>query len=427
MPILLPNLARLTDIVAGKGARAAGLAFVNSAKVGGTAERKVALATVLPGALAPVAGAMSAGHRQWYLRQPGGVDGFDAELLPPADRELAAERVKVLAGWALTQSDSRAAFEGGVDRWLRNVGRETVLHNAEAEGARWYRYASANACGFCRMLATRGAVYVTARTAGEGNRYHDHCHCLAVVVRPGDTYTPSPQVQQWQKDYEAARDAGLTKPGEIATFMDNAPTGKATRARQAREAAKADPLAGKRRAPATAGGNGDDGGRKPPHTGGPAGLGPEPDPGDKNAHRAYWKARQDALPVDFRGDVLGPHEVKFVETFLDADHTLDWIPRDPKRRPTNDFVWTSNGDVEIELKSTKARYETIHGTIVKASSRAAKHDVVKDRFIIDLVDQPLTDDLRSQLEGFNVGRKKYRLRGLWVMTQGQLHEINLAY
>ena len=75
-----------------------------------------------------------------------------------------------------------------------------------------------------------------------------------------------------------------------------------------------------------------------------------------------------------------------------------------------------------------ADYDKIHGKTVDASSRAANNQhqpVVKDRFIIDIRDAPLTDDLRHDLEGFNDGRYKYRLQELWVMSQGMLYRIDL--
>ncbi|BBZ65809.1 hypothetical protein MINS_12380 [Mycolicibacterium insubricum] len=145
--------------------------------------------------------------------------------------------------------------------------------------ARWYRHAAANACGFCRMVAISGARYrseesaltVTGRSvslqtndyrqiaAGQttrdealdrrsrytsahqaakqgkmvgdtkigaqrgtqevGMRYHDHCHCTATVVRPGDTWNPPSYYDQWDQDYIAAsRETG--KPGAIAYRME---------------------------------------------------------------------------------------------------------------------------------------------------------------------------------------------------------------
>ena len=45
----------------------------------------------------------------------------------------------------------------------------------------WRRVPEPKACDFCLMLASRGAVYRTAATAGDGNDYHRHCRCDAVL------------------------------------------------------------------------------------------------------------------------------------------------------------------------------------------------------------------------------------------------------
>lgn len=128
--------------------------------------------------------------------------------------------------------------------------------------------------------------------------------------------------------------------------------------------------------------------------------------------------------MEFNGERLEPAEVRFVERFLDVGETPEWIAN-ARFTSTNDFIWRSNGNVEVEQKTVVPRPESIHGRIVDAASRAAKHGVVKDRFVIDIEDSPLTDEIREALEQFNVGREKYRLQGLWVMAQGRLNVIDL--
>lgn len=155
-----------------------------------------------------------------------------------------------------------------------------------------------------------------------------------------------------------------------------------------------------------------------------------PPPGDVEPWeiREYWARRQGALPIDFGGDVLKPHEVEFVERFLDAGEELEWIPKSPAT-PTNDFRWSSRDGVPVELKSTKARAATIHGRLVDAMSRAARQDVVKDRFIIDLGHDALPDGVLDQLvedlARFNVDRRKYLLAGLWLFVGTELHSVPL--
>lgn len=177
------------------------------------------------------------------------------------------------AQWALGAAGDAALdrMAGTLQRAVFDGARDTTILNTTLEpGARWARHASANACEFCRMLATRGAVYRTERDAvrvsgrsvdltesdrrmraggastdellarrmeqntyvrgkrkgqtktravrGEralGGKFHDHCHCTAVEVRPGTSYIPPDYVDQWEQDYiaavKAASAAGETK------------------------------------------------------------------------------------------------------------------------------------------------------------------------------------------------------------------------
>lgn len=117
---------------------------------------------------------------------------------------------------------------GGFQRLIADQGRATIVENVDRDtGATgWARHASANACTFCRLLATRGAVYksrdaaatvggrssggVRTRTRGKsplGARYHDACRCIAVPVFGGETYEEAPYVKAWRDSY---LDVGVT-------------------------------------------------------------------------------------------------------------------------------------------------------------------------------------------------------------------------
>ncbi|SIH90507.1 Uncharacterised protein [Mycobacteroides abscessus subsp. abscessus] len=198
-----------------------------------------------PEAIAPFLSAAALLTAQWYDEQPT-ISTYTAQ---PAELTPAAQ-LAVSGRWAMLQTAPLDALTGSAARALFNASRETVLTNVMAEpGARWARHASANACSFCRLMATRGAVYTSeasakalqrrsvyrsqrlAAKAGKnvgdsrigaqrgtralGERYHDRCHCIAVMVRPGNTYQPPPYVEQWERDYldavEATRTAGQTK------------------------------------------------------------------------------------------------------------------------------------------------------------------------------------------------------------------------
>lgn len=110
--------------------------------------------------------------------------------------------IDVLAGVAVgplfgANPDTAAAVTlavGGLQRLIANAARDTVTGSAVADPAAegWQRVAYGG-CGFCRMLAGRGAVYTEGRADFAS---HDHCHCHAtpawkgkpVPVKP---YTPS--------------------------------------------------------------------------------------------------------------------------------------------------------------------------------------------------------------------------------------------
>lgn len=154
------------------------------------------------------AGQLSA---EWYASLAPGSD-YVVEPAPPPPLKALQTNVR----WALTQADVASALSGSAERHVFTATRDTVLHNAKREHVRFARYASANACPWCRVLATREAAYHTAEAAVRG---HDNCHCIAVPVRGGDSYTPPDYVQQWQQDYQDARDAVGGQLNDIVNHM----------------------------------------------------------------------------------------------------------------------------------------------------------------------------------------------------------------
>lgn len=76
--------------------------------------------------------------------------------------DLAMQNVSVLASNAMT-------------RLVLNGGRETILDVVRSDEARYARILGGSGCDFCRMLADRGAVYLTADTAEF--EPHDKCGC----------------------------------------------------------------------------------------------------------------------------------------------------------------------------------------------------------------------------------------------------------
>lgn len=154
---------------------------------------------------------------------------------------LAAERLAGTARWALGGDGAQALsrMTGSLQRATFDGARDTVFDNVEASGSRWIRVARPNACGFCRLLATRtgessysskkAAVNVVGRRGGRtrggrrlGEKFHDDCYCQPVEIRGnqdvGDVLSPEDAnlVDQWNDEYLKARaNAGTGDPKQI--------------------------------------------------------------------------------------------------------------------------------------------------------------------------------------------------------------------
>ncbi len=98
------------------------------------------------------------------------------------------------------------------------VAREATLDTASVDGRfeGWARVAEPGACDFCRMLASRGAVYESKDTASkrrDGLRYHKHCHC-AVRALPRATGSSVPVAKSDPRGYRVG-----AKTPERARFV----------------------------------------------------------------------------------------------------------------------------------------------------------------------------------------------------------------
>jgi hypothetical protein len=188
------------------------------------------LVAASPDLVNPYASAAAKLTATWYdqLVPDSSYRAVTAPLPPEA--ELAAS-----VRWAVTPlfGPTEAAttdvplerLAGSMQRRVFDASRDTVALNVEAEPeTRYVRYASATACAFCRMLSLRtqgyylsehSARYVVGRKRGAdvyprgtqaiGEKYHDHCKCIAVAIRAGDTWKPPDYVNRWSQEFEDAK------------------------------------------------------------------------------------------------------------------------------------------------------------------------------------------------------------------------------
>lgn len=127
---------------------------------------------------------------------------YRAVTAPP----IAAARLSESARWALGASGDvgKDRLTGSLQRAVFDGARETTILNVQRTDSKWARYASANACEFCRLMAIRGSVYHKETIAGK--KFHDHDKCISVEDR-SDNYEQPDYVARWQDEYTSARDA----------------------------------------------------------------------------------------------------------------------------------------------------------------------------------------------------------------------------
>lgn len=232
-------------------------ALLSRIRVLSPAEARAFITDAYPALLEPYLKASSDLTMQWYAEQPTAPTQRGSGIfVPEAAPMRAGEQLAISGRWALSTSDPSTALRGNATRQVLNQSRDTVIVNAQREGVRWVRQAKSNACGFCKMLATRAAKDLaqysyksegvrkkldrygnptgdyTLMVIGKrgrkrrkngrnlGSEYHDHCRCTAVPIRDGN-YEPPEYVQQWTEQYDAiVKEHGTGDLLKISNLMD---------------------------------------------------------------------------------------------------------------------------------------------------------------------------------------------------------------
>lgn len=155
-----------------------------------------ALLEAYPELMAPFLATAGEVAAEWYTDLRGKV-GLKAPFTPkpapaPPTAELDADvrySLKPLFAPAgeFIGSEILSLLAGFTQKLIAGQGRQTIESSAFADPARvgWARIPQPGCCAFCALLASRGAVYSSAETAGLGNAYHKFCRCVPVPVFPG--------------------------------------------------------------------------------------------------------------------------------------------------------------------------------------------------------------------------------------------------
>lgn len=124
-----------------------------------------------------------------------------------ADRDAAATEGAIRAFVDKVNGGDYDAFErlvlSRVDYEIKRAAGTTMMENAARDplSPRFARVPSGGeTCKFCLMLASRGFVYHSKKTAGEFGHYHDNCDCRIVASWDKDGvegYDPTAYHNEW--------------------------------------------------------------------------------------------------------------------------------------------------------------------------------------------------------------------------------------
>ena len=162
---------------------------------------------------------------QWYdyRAEQGGARLKQAVTMtvyePGSVDDVARYQAKKLA------KEGDAAFARACGEFARNDAfrslNETIIANVGRDrdkGARFARVpAGTETCTFCLMLASRGAVYHSRKTAGEFKHFHRNCDCKVVPSFEGDPdaelvqgVKPRELYERYKQFKEIDADSGLS-------------------------------------------------------------------------------------------------------------------------------------------------------------------------------------------------------------------------
>jgi hypothetical protein len=99
-------------------------------------------------------------------------------------------------------ADAKARLAAASEKLVLDSGRDTIVNNVQRDRKAngWARIPEPGACYFCAMMATRGAVYRSEKSASF--KSHDHCRCHVEPVFTA--YEPTAQIRGWQQQYTDA-------------------------------------------------------------------------------------------------------------------------------------------------------------------------------------------------------------------------------
>lgn len=194
-----------------------------------------ALVDFVPRIAAQYGDVAAAAAVEWYDAERAAAGVQSAYTATPAPSALPAqveESVRATAKhlWSDQQEKMLNDLMGGIQMWIKDAGRDTVLRNVRRDPSK-PRFArvprGAVTCAFCSMLASRGWAYASETSAGgKGNRFHHDCDCEIVPAFGDDPpkidgYDPARLEELYNEARSAVLESG-ENPSDLKVLMRHA-------------------------------------------------------------------------------------------------------------------------------------------------------------------------------------------------------------
>lgn len=117
------------------------------------------------------------------------IADLEADKLTVEEYRAALDQAHLKAGSQQAAAAARIGMNGGrTTSWLLQENDKRAIGYVRVS-------LTGTPCGWCAMLISRGPVYKSASSAGygEGDQYHDNCHCIAVPVFSDNQYQNDPR------------------------------------------------------------------------------------------------------------------------------------------------------------------------------------------------------------------------------------------
>jgi len=148
-------------------------------------------------------------YDQLRAASPNAKGTFRAVMAEPAQAEAVAGTVRYAMG-SVDKGTALGILSGATQRYVSQAGRDTIAFSSSRDPSPggWARVPTGSStCAWCQILASRGPVYGSASSAGDGVHYHDKCDCVPTQIWDGDDLPSGYEPDSLYAQYDAAREA----------------------------------------------------------------------------------------------------------------------------------------------------------------------------------------------------------------------------